>query len=275
VLRRQLRKMTPSLPDVDQSLRNVGLGFLEDVKDLVLRTPARRFASNGYAQCFSGCLQLLHGMNRLDPSRDVTHRMQEMVTHLETDLIGLQQVTFSLFSGTTGDLWLLDKFCSRGAMESLLSVYRRYDDELLRHLGSLRDESGYDLVSGLVGVAVEQVQRQAFPRDERVLPAILKTLFAAAEPGAKGIRWKTYASQVNIEPHQVTQFPEGVYDLGMAHGLCGVIAFLSDVAPREHAGLEVFRVLQGACANLQSHIPCDREAHIPYLEGNSPNSRLG
>jgi hypothetical protein len=80
---------------------------------------------------------------------------------------------------------------------------------------------------------------------------------------------------VNIEPHQVTQFPEGVYDLGMAHGLCGVIAFLSDVAPREHAGLEVFRVLQGACANLQSHIPCDREAHIPYLEGNWPNSRLG
>jgi hypothetical protein len=96
--------------DCPENLLSTTIGFLHDLKDLVLRYPIQRFDSSGYANSFSGCLQFLHLMNRLKCDSRVACRVQEMVAALEDKMTRRQDWTFSLFSGATGDLWLLDKF---------------------------------------------------------------------------------------------------------------------------------------------------------------------
>lgn len=112
----------------------------------------------------------------------------------------------------------------------------------------------YDLISGLVGIAVPVLQRiadgKASPSSEPLALGILGHLERLSRPGPTGISW--YTPPTLLPQWQREIAPEGYTNLGLAHGIPGVIAILARYLA---AGIAVDRtqpLLEGAVAYLRS-----------------------
>jgi hypothetical protein len=97
----------------------------------------------------------------------------------------------------------------------------------------------YDLISGLVGHGVYFVERLPAPAAALGLKLVVDHLEAAAKTTDTGIAWFTRPEL--LPEWQRTRDPEGHYNLGVAHGIPGVIHLLSEAAA---AGVERERVLR-------------------------------
>ena len=117
-----------------------------------------------------------------------------------------------------------------------------------------RPSDAYDLISGLVGIAVPALQRISEGRpsatSEPLMLAILEQLERMARPMPTGIAWHT--SPTLLPKWQRDLAPDGYFNLGLAHGIPGVVAILARYIA---AGVEVERartLLEGALAYLRS-----------------------
>jgi hypothetical protein len=91
----------------------------------------------------------------------------------------------------------------------------------------------YDLINGLVGLAVYFLAREHDP----ALARIVEHLEATAERTPTGTTWHTPAAwNLNVDLH-----PDGHYNCGLAHGVPGVISVLSKIAARGHAAAAALR----------------------------------
>jgi class I lanthipeptide synthase len=88
----------------------------------------------------------------------------------------------------------------------------------------------YDLIAGLVGFGVYALERhRRHPSSEfapRAVSAILSRLTEAAEETPRGLTWHT-PPELIFEPNTKQRFPNGYYNVGVAHGVPGVIALLA------------------------------------------------
>jgi hypothetical protein len=83
----------------------------------------------------------------------------------------------------------------------------------------------YDLVSGVVGWGIYALQRLPSPTARQLLELAIDRLAQLAVPQIDGIAWLTPSSVLPNE--QQLEFPEGYLNLGIAHGVPGVIGLLS------------------------------------------------
>ena len=123
---------------------------------------------------------------------------------------------------------------------------------LLRYLA--QPTESYDLISGLVGIAVPVLQRIAdgkpSPSSDPLARNILDQLERLARPMENGLAWHTPPEL--LPPWQRLQAPEGYTNLGLAHGIPGVVAILARYLA---AGVDVPRtrvLLDGAATYLRS-----------------------
>jgi hypothetical protein len=123
---------------------------------------------------------------------------------------------------------------------------------LLRYLEQPTDT--YDLISGVVGIAVPVLQRIAdgrpSPSSEPVARSILGHLERLSRPQPTGVAWHTPATILPQWQRELA--PDGYINLGLAHGVPGVVAILARYIA---AGVEVARarrLLDGAVAYLLS-----------------------
>jgi lantibiotic modifying enzyme len=123
---------------------------------------------------------------------------------------------------------------------------------LLRFLG--QPTESYDLITGLVGIAVPVLQRiadrKASPPSEPLARGILDQLERLARPMATGVSWHTPAEQ--LPEWQRALAPDGYTNLGLAHGIPGVVAILARYVV---AGVDAARarvLLDGAVEYLRS-----------------------
>jgi hypothetical protein len=102
------------------------------------------------------------------------------------------------------------------------------DDALLHYLERTPWTADYDLIRGLAGLGVYALER--LPRRSAVacLDRIVQRLAETAEHGPQGITWHT-APEL-LPDWQRETFPQGYYNLGMAHGVPAVIALLGATA---------------------------------------------
>jgi hypothetical protein len=112
----------------------------------------------------------------------------------------------------------------------------------------------YDLISGVVGIAVPVLQRIAdgrpSPSSEPIARSILGHLERLARTQPTGLAWPTPPTA--LPPWQRELAPDGYINLGLAHGVPGVVAILARYIA---AGVEVpraRRLLDGAVSYLQS-----------------------
>jgi hypothetical protein len=170
--------------------------------------------------------------------------------------------TASLYSGLTGVGWamahlLLEKgispFCRngpKGASHKMdLSPFpaddlAEIDEVLLDHLDQSPWSGEYDLIEGLVGFGVYALERLPRPAATACLERVVDRLAETAEPQGGGVTWWT--DPVWLPSETRAEFSRGYYNLGLAHGVPGVIGLLGQVCPAGVAHDKARPLLDGA-----------------------------
>jgi lantibiotic modifying enzyme len=220
--------------------------------------------SAGTALLFAYLSRASRGVSELgDPDR-----WAEVASHhLEHAIQGVGAIALGpgLFAGFTGVAWSMAHVARM--LEIEIEIPDSIDSGLIDLVTARWSSESYDLVSGLVGLGVYFLERLPHPLASRGLLAILERLAELAHRDTNGIAWHTPPQKLP-EP-QRRQFPEGYYDLGLAHGLAGVVAFLVRAHAAGIAERCSLELLEGAVAWLLAHELDARQgggfpwAHVP------------
>lgn len=187
------------------------------------------------------------GLGRAD-SRDRSRSVAIHFLQEAADAVAAVTMDSSLYSGFTGVAWaaahLEKRPESRGDWEGTEAI-----DEALEQFVSRRGwQRDYDLVSGLVGLGVYALERLPAPVAVRCLEGVIDRLEETAEDRTAGITWHTAARL--LPPHQRDEYPHGFDNLGLAHGVPGVIALLGAAWAAGVKRRKARRLLDGAVAWL-------------------------
>src|SRR5262249_52724928 len=118
------------------------------------------------------------------------------------------------------------------------------DEVLLRHLGQAPWRDNYDLVSGLAGFGVYALERLPRPAAVACLERVVDLLAETAERREDGVTWWTNPAWLPAEGQEKS--PGGYYNLGLAHGVPGVIALLGLARAAGIASDRAEHLLRGA-----------------------------
>jgi len=127
-----------------------------------------------------------------------------------------------LYGGLAGLGWTLAHLIE-GADEILEQIDANLVERVRQWTGH------YDLISGLAGLAVYFLERGEAPSAVAGLDAIVAELDRLAERTPEGITWHTPLALVPDNDH--VRYPSGWYNVGVAHGVPGVIATLARLSP--------------------------------------------
>lgn len=122
------------------------------------------------------------------------------------------------------------------------------DAEVRGMLAEARWQGDYDLISGLCGIGTYLASRLPRTDARRGLALIVRWLAEASEPASVGLTWHT---PVELLPEwQREEATDGYYNLGVAHGVPGVIVLLARAVAEGVALPESGQLLDGAVAWL-------------------------
>jgi lantibiotic modifying enzyme len=151
------------------------------------------------------------------------------------DALGTSDVGPELYSGFSGVAWAVDHLQGR-LLEADDDDPNEQIDAAVRECLAAPWAGDYDLITGLVGFGVYALERLRRPTAAEVVRLVLDHLETLAERDECGLRWFT-PPRLLWEGARETA-PEGLYNLGVAHGMPGVVGFLAAVC---EAGVEVER----------------------------------
>jgi len=178
-----------------------------DLVDVELADPS---LYSGHA----GLVVLFDYLNRIDRGAwddAVAH-------HLKRALVRDPYRGVSLMFGTLGVAWALHGLRDwLGGADPCVAV----DRSLIAHLGEPNASISHELAGGLAGMAVYAHERGL--GDATAL--IRARLAASVEHTAAGTTWKTRPQ--HMRPSARRDHPDGYYNLGVMHGVAGVIAVLA------------------------------------------------
>jgi len=138
--------------------------------------------------------------------------------------VAARSVSASLYPGFTGVAWTIEHLSRRG--ETPEEDPNEAIDELLQPLLERTPWTGpVDLTGGLVGICVYLRERSPRPVAASCLASAVDRLQELSESSEAGIAWKVRAPFLTLATAQ--QCPHGYFDLGVAHGVPGVISTLA------------------------------------------------
>lgn len=149
--------------------------------------------------------------------------------------LGTSDMTTDLHSGFSGVAWVVDHLQGR-LMEPDGDDPNEEIDEAVRHHLAGPWWGDYDLITGLVGLGVYALERLHRPASGETVGRVLDHLEELAERDERGLRWFTPPRL--LWKGALQHAPEGLYNLGVAHGIPGVVGFLAAACA---AGVEVER----------------------------------
>jgi lantibiotic modifying enzyme len=191
------------------------------------------------------------------------------------DAVASEPMNTMLYAGFPGVAWaathLRDALFEPGTDDPAADV-----DELLReHLDRSPWTGDHDLIRGLVGLGVYALERLPHPAAEDCLKRIVGHLAAAGRRGPQGVTWWTDPRWLPGDYGAL--HPKGFYDLGVAHGVPGVIALLGAAYAAGIAADTARPLLADALAwLLDQQQVIDGELTFPYWvkEDWIPKTRL-
>jgi lantibiotic modifying enzyme len=191
-----------------------------------------------------------------------------------TDAVGRMALSPSLFSGFTGVAWTFEHV--RGVEEThdddgtLVPV----DEALCAYIQRSPSPSGFDLIDGLVGIGVYALERLPSELARRCAQGVVHRLEDLAEVTSEGTTWF-------LPPHLMASqaramFPRGHYNLGVAHGVPGIIGFLARAVAAGILEERAERMLRGAVAWALAHrLPAGAAARWPSFVDPDSEPRPG
>ena len=146
------------------------------------------------------------------------------LVEMDLDRAAAAPRSVSLYSGLTGvgwtiahlDGWLLD-LSDEDPDDALDAI-------LLERVANVPWVGEYDLINGLVRIGVYALERLPHPAATRCLVEVVGRLADTARHSERGASWWTPAE--GLAPHTRLRYPGGACDLGLAHGVAGVIGLL-------------------------------------------------
>ena len=197
---------------------------VESIGDaLAVRSHTRQPHDHSLADGRPGLALLYAYLARARPGRGFEETASRLTSEC-VELLATVRMDASLFDGFTGILWLLAHL--RGAGDpSSEHPNAAIDRRLLRHLGTSPWRRAYDLTSGLVGIGVYALERLPDPLAVACLELVIERLDDLAEKTEAGASWFTPPSLV--PELQRPGAPAGYTNLGVAHGVPGVVALLA------------------------------------------------
>ena len=172
----------------------------------------------------------------------------------------------SLFSGFTGVAWAVEHLQGRLLDPAAADDGEAIDEALLTYLDRSPRAGAFDLVSGLVGFGAYALERLPRPTAARCLERVVDRLDEMAEHTPEGITW--FTPPAALQPRLREQFPFGCYNLGVAHGVPGVIGLLGEFCASGGASGRARGLLDGAVAWLQrQELTRDEGAGFPRFAG--------
>ena len=183
------------------------------------------------------------------------------VDALEAALDGLDAATSPwLFGGLAGVAW------TAAHLADLVEVDQETFADLDRLLGKLLEVDPWafewEYVLGLTGLAVYALERPGAAGDALLVRVVghLSALGEASEGGA--ITWRSPTTML-LTPEQRDKNAGGYYNVGLAHGVLGVMLLLAEAAARGLAGAG--DLLRGAVTWLTGHDSGDPAFRYPLM----------
>jgi lantibiotic modifying enzyme len=134
-----------------------------------------------------------------------------------------------LYAGCAGTGFVLEQMRGR-VLDDGPELLRPLDELLVAAVerrAAPQCRGAHDLVYGLVGIGVYALERAPESTALRLARIVVERLAATAERDAEGCRW--WSSPADLPVRARATLASGYYNVGMAHGAPGVIAFLADV----------------------------------------------
>lgn len=206
---------------------------------------------------------LLHAYLALHGAGDAHAETAIDLLDQATDAAVELRLTPSLYFGFSGIGWVTTHLAGRLFEESQDSCLE-IDELLLSSLTRLSEEGRYDLFEGLVGLGAYALERLPRPSAVSLLEAVVAHLAALAEHTAEGACFFNSPEVMAARYRDI--FPRGTYNLGMAHGVSGVIALLGSVC-RAGIATEQARPLLGASVSWL--LARERSAESGFLFPNT------
>lgn len=179
------------------------------------------------------------------------------------DAVAEQRMNPGLMQGFPGIAWAIDHLGHNDGDEDANAVV---DDALIEMLASPRAAGLYDLVSGLVGIGIYALERLPAPSGRRLLELVVERLDDWAETASPGVTW--YTPPELIPPSARERVPEGYYNLGLAHGVPGVVGVLAHAHRLGVKQDDAARLLEGAVEwTVAQALPDGGRAVWPYFVG--------
>jgi len=178
----------------------------------------------------------------------------------------------SLYHGFIGVAWAVEHLRSRDNSSAFSDDPNEQIDEALLELLSVTPwRNHYDLISGLVGFGVYAAERLPRPTAQECARRILGHLCDLATPRPEGLAWLTPPE--NLPPDTRAKYPQGVYNLGMAHGSPAILAILTLLRERQFEPTQIESILEQAVPWLLTQ---RMKQHATYrfpsfvMEGTAP-----
>jgi len=256
----QLRSTQPRRPLLAGALKDDAL----DLAGALTRAlPAAAVTDHRNPSLASGSAGLAVCVGHLARTRS-DQAAETALTHLEdaVDVLATEPLTASLYSGFTGIAWAVEQ------VDRLLGTEGEdrngaIDEALASLLPRYPQDAPYDLINGLTGLGVYALARWPRPGAASCLLGVTSQLARRARADGDGIYWWTPSSWRGPRGEQYR--PAGV-DLGVAHGIAGVIPFLARVHRLGLAQPVVRRLLDGSVAWLLAHlVEGESGPTVPYF----------
>lgn len=169
------------------------------------------------------------------------------------EALTIRPMNATLYAGFTGIAWAVQHVHTLLG-DSSDHIGTDIDLALETYLKHSPWKHDYDLIYGLVGIGVYCLERPHSPGAVRCLELIVERLSELAEPYTEGLCWHTQPDL--LLPEQRERYPEGYYNLGMAHGVPGIIALLGRIHSAGIYRERIAYLLQGAVRwMLQQRLP--------------------
>ena len=164
------------------------------------------------------------------------------------EALASEPVGVELFGGFTGVGWTFQHLAGRlfPAAEAA-DASDEIDDALCGVLDG-RWAGPYDLIAGLAGFVLHALEGPPRRASDRLLELALAELDRHAEADGGGRTWRTRPEL--LPAHQRAESPRGHYNLGVAHGVPGVVAAAAAAVSRGAGGEPARRLLDDAAAWL-------------------------
>jgi hypothetical protein len=204
----------------------------------------------------------------LDQARPGQGHDELAVAHLEAAIAATGEAFTApgLYGGFSGTAWVLEHLTGR-----LLEPSASGEDDpgeevaaaLAAYLGRSPWLDDYDLISGLVGLGVWAIERAPRSLGEEAAGSVARRLGELAERRDDGITWRTPPERMLAS--EAAKYPLGVYNLGVAHGVPGVIGILGEMVATGLAAGEVRELLDGAVEwLLRQTLPAGSPSRFAY-----------